>query len=180
MRSGDTCGQVSVANGITLTDFYFLNPEINSNCTNLLLGSAYCVEAVGNIATYSGYSTSGGANYSVPPATFSSVNTAIQTVTPTGYLYSTSPMPTASGTISGCAVYANYNSSANGPSDCNDIASEYDITTSQLISWNPSLSSNLSICALTNGYRYCMRQTNSTSISFPENRADEAYADVYI
>jgi hypothetical protein len=77
VRSGDTCGQVSVANGITLSNFYFWNPEINSNRTNLLLGSTYCVEAVGNIAIHSGYSTSRGANYSVPPATFSLVNMTI-------------------------------------------------------------------------------------------------------
>ncbi|KND88572.1 hypothetical protein TOPH_06753 [Tolypocladium ophioglossoides CBS 100239] len=77
---GDNCGSVTVMMGISLRDFYFLvsmiserliffwlpkrliltfrrqNPEINNpNCTNLLAGYSYCVQAVGNIATYSGY-----------------------------------------------------------------------------------------------------------------------------
>lgn len=148
--------------------FYFLNPEINSNCTNLELGIAYCVEAVGNIATYSGYSTSGGSSITVPPASFSSVNTAIQTSTPTGYAYTKSLMPTASGTISGCSVYANYNASINAESDCEYIAFAYQITAEELLEWNPSLSSNLSTCNLQNGYSYCVHQTNITSIFFLE------------
>lgn len=166
MQSGDTCGQLSVANGISLSDFYFLNPEINSNCTNLELGVAYCVEAVGNIATYSGYSTStsSGSSITVPPASFSSVNTAIQTSTPTGYAYTQSLMPTASGTISGCSVYANYNASVNAASDCDYVAFAYQVTTDQLLVWNPSLSSNLSTCNLQDGYSYCVKQTNATSI----------------
>lgn len=55
VQTDDTCSSVSLANSISLTDFYFLNPEVNSTCGNLLLGSAYCVQAVGNIVTYSGY-----------------------------------------------------------------------------------------------------------------------------
>jgi hypothetical protein len=41
--------------GISLSNFYFLNPMINSTCGNLWLNTYYCVEAVGNIATYPGY-----------------------------------------------------------------------------------------------------------------------------
>ncbi|OCK74384.1 carbohydrate-binding module family 50 protein [Lepidopterella palustris CBS 459.81] len=163
VRSGDTCGQVSVANGISLSDFYFLNPEIDSQCTNLQLGVSYCVEAVGNIATYTGYSTPAGGSITVPPANFSSVNTAIQTPTPTGYDYTQSLMPTASGTISGCKVYANYNASSNAESDCDYVAFAYQVTTDQLLAWNPSLSSNLSTCNLQDGYSYCVVQTNTTT-----------------
>ncbi|KAL4872891.1 hypothetical protein BDV12DRAFT_192829 [Aspergillus spectabilis] len=47
---------LTVMMGISLSDFYFLNPEVNSpNCTNLLTGYAYCVQAVGDISTYPGY-----------------------------------------------------------------------------------------------------------------------------
>lgn len=44
-----------MAMSISLKDFYFLNPMVNSTCGNLWLDTYYCVEAVGNIATYSNY-----------------------------------------------------------------------------------------------------------------------------
>lgn len=72
-------------------------------------------------------------------------------------------MPNASGPISGCSVYANYNASANTESDCEYIAFAYQVTTDQLLAWNPSLSSNLSTCSLQNEYSYCVEQTNATS-----------------
>lgn len=52
---GDDCASISIAKGISLTDFYFLNPMVNSTCGNLWTDTYYCVEAVGNIATYLGY-----------------------------------------------------------------------------------------------------------------------------
>jgi hypothetical protein len=36
--SGDYCNMLVLKFGISLVDFIFLNPTINSNCTNLLLG----------------------------------------------------------------------------------------------------------------------------------------------
>lgn len=53
---GDYCSYITVQQGISLKDFYFLNPEINStDCSNLLLGYSYCVAPVGDISTYPGY-----------------------------------------------------------------------------------------------------------------------------
>lgn len=37
VNAGDYCALVCNKQAITLQDFYFLNPEINANCTNLLL-----------------------------------------------------------------------------------------------------------------------------------------------
>ena len=45
ISTGDTCSIVSIANSISLPDFYSLNPELDKDCTNLLLGYAYCVKA---------------------------------------------------------------------------------------------------------------------------------------
>ena len=153
---------MSVANSISLSDFYFLNPEINVNCTNLDLGIAYCVEPVGNIATYSGYTVTAGPTITVPPASFSSVNTAIPTTTgDPGYIATTSLLPQASGTIQGCNTYRNYDST-NGLNDCSYIAYAYDVTTDQLLAWNPSLPSNLSTCDFQSGYSYCVLQSTET------------------
>jgi hypothetical protein len=55
VRSGDYCNLISVRERISLKDFYFLNPEINANCTNLLRGVSYCVAPVGDISTYPAY-----------------------------------------------------------------------------------------------------------------------------
>ncbi|RDW84131.1 uncharacterized protein DSM5745_04457 [Aspergillus mulundensis] len=53
---GEDCSRITVMMGISLADFYFLNPEVNSTtCANLMAGYSYCVQAVGNINTYSGY-----------------------------------------------------------------------------------------------------------------------------
>ncbi|KAL4866939.1 hypothetical protein BDV12DRAFT_198666 [Aspergillus spectabilis] len=51
---GDQCALISVQFSLSLGDFYFLNPEIDPNCTNLWLGEAYCVAPVGTITSYLG------------------------------------------------------------------------------------------------------------------------------
>ena len=152
-----------MANSLPLSDFYFLNPEINANCTNLDLGMAYCVEPVGDIETYPGYTVASGApSITVPPVMFSSINTAITTPTPhAGFIYNPTYLPQAPGTLSGCYSYQNY--SASLENDCSFIAFLCDVTIDQLLEWNPSLSSNLSICSLQPGYSYCVEQTNATS-----------------
>ncbi|KAL8902634.1 MAG: hypothetical protein Q9207_004516 [Kuettlingeria erythrocarpa] len=58
---GDYCNMIVIKFHITLDDFIFLNPSINSNCTNLFADESYCVQAVGDINTYSGR-----AGYSTP------------------------------------------------------------------------------------------------------------------
>ncbi|KUL81901.1 hypothetical protein ZTR_09536 [Talaromyces verruculosus] len=44
--AGDDCQVVCLKNGITFPQFQALNPEIDSNCTNLWLNYAYCVANV--------------------------------------------------------------------------------------------------------------------------------------
>lgn len=155
-----------------MSDFYFLNPELNVNCTNLDLGIAYCVEPVGNIQTYPGYTVSSGApTITVPPATFASVNTAITTPTPiTTIIYAPSNLPTAPGTLSNCYAYQNYNASL--ANECLYVASLYDVTTDQLLEWNPSLNSNMSECSLQPGYSYCAALTNATGRCLVANVTD--------
>lgn len=54
VQQGDYCSLVALKFAITLDDFLFLNPGVNSNCTNLFAFESYCVAAVGDINTYSG------------------------------------------------------------------------------------------------------------------------------
>jgi LysM repeat protein len=160
IASGDTCAVVSLANGLTLEDLYFLNPSLNVNCTNLLLGIAYCVAPVGDIATYTGHPTttrSGAwATISVPPATFPPVNTAITTKTgDPGYVATTSMMPTASGTVGGCKTYRNFSPNETALNDCGYVAYAYEVTVEQLRQWNPSLGTT-GDCVLKSGFSYCV------------------------
>ncbi len=163
--AGDTCGLVSVANYISLSDFLFLNPEINKNCSNLDLGVAYCVEPVGNLATYSGYTTPAGPTITISSATFSTVNTAIATATSGGgYIATSSLLPKASGTIDGCKTYRNHDA-INDLNECSYIEYAYGATNDQLVTWNPSLSRDVSTCNFQSGFSYCVSQSTGSSKS---------------
>ncbi|KAI0907579.1 hypothetical protein F4823DRAFT_602322 [Ustulina deusta] len=166
VQTGDTCSVLSIAYSITLLDFLFLNPEVYSNCTNLLLGVSYCICPAGDIATYSGYIPAPTMSITVLPVTFSSVNTANPTTTAhpnPGYTFQQLPM--ASGTVQGCASYANYDDNTTDASlnSCSYISYAYWVDFSDLLTWNPSLSKNDTECALQRGYSYCVHKTDTTA-----------------
>ncbi|KAF9047715.1 hypothetical protein BJ165DRAFT_1118997 [Panaeolus papilionaceus] len=46
--SGDSCTAIDNKFTITLSDFFRWNPEVNTACTNIAVGSAYCVTGGGN------------------------------------------------------------------------------------------------------------------------------------
>ncbi|KAJ4417419.1 hypothetical protein N0V82_006186 [Gnomoniopsis sp. IMI 355080] len=187
--SSDTCALVAIKNRISLNDFYFLNPEINStSCDNLWLGSAYCVKAVGNIATYSGYrdtTTTANPCHSLDapsscfvntyattsgftwPAVGSATATASSSASASSFT-ATNDLPLAPGSWANCSAYTQYwtpSSSRNG-NTCGYKAWIYDVTIAQLITWNPSLKYNASTpndCMLEAGYRYCADGNSSSA-----------------
>ena len=55
VSAGGYCALITIQQTISLQDFYFLNPGINSTCGNLILGESYCIQTVGDIASYPGY-----------------------------------------------------------------------------------------------------------------------------
>ncbi|KAJ5094624.1 hypothetical protein N7456_010485, partial [Penicillium angulare] len=61
IQSGDTCQSVCEKFSISTNEFDFLNPQAAQNttsaCGSLWKGNSYCVQAVGNINTYSGYTS---------------------------------------------------------------------------------------------------------------------------
>ncbi|KAL5330732.1 hypothetical protein ACEPPN_000252 [Leptodophora sp. 'Broadleaf-Isolate-01'] len=153
IQDGDYCQSVSIAYSISLSDFYFLNPEINANCTNLDLGIAYCVQAVGSISTYSGYPTT------TPIYTLTSLSYATTTVNFSTVANVATPivaLSTAPGTISDCSAYIEWvevpdlaeQASATDVSvltdflnDCNYAVSAYGVDLADFLSWNPVLAS---------------------------------------
>ena len=46
-KLGDYCNLITMKFSISLSDFIFLNPAINENCTNLYAEESYCVHPVG-------------------------------------------------------------------------------------------------------------------------------------
>ncbi|CDM37952.1 hypothetical protein DTO013E5_10197 [Penicillium roqueforti] len=163
VQKGDECAKVSLAHSISLTDFYFLNPEIDANCTNLLLDEAYCVKAVGSITSYANYTVTGVLPITVTPVNFTNVNTDIPTATSDpGYVYTGAALlPTASGTIPDCYDYEN---PSNYTSECVAMATFWGITMKQMVTWNPSLVNNASTCELNKENSYCiLRYENSTA-----------------
>ncbi|KAB8201326.1 hypothetical protein BDV34DRAFT_216374 [Aspergillus parasiticus] len=121
-----------VSPGIGLPDFYFLNPGVNpTRCNNLIAGESYCVRAVGDISTDCIRSGSIAASW----------------------------------TWADCDGYEVYvipevNSTRNSiMNTCHYIAWYAGVSLEQILTWNPSLSYNISnptACFLEKGNRYCV------------------------
>ncbi|KAJ5316774.1 hypothetical protein PENANT_c016G01679 [Penicillium antarcticum] len=109
VQDSDKCAKVSLAHSISLTDFYFLNPEIDANCTNLELDEAYHIKPVGSITSYPNHTVAGVLPTTVKPVTFTYVNINIPLATsdPRYVVPGTALLPSASGTILGYYDYEN-------------------------------------------------------------------------
>ncbi|GFF82844.1 hypothetical protein IFM47457_05936, partial [Aspergillus lentulus] len=161
--SGNTIlSKMGISMGISLNDFYFLHPEIDANCTDLMLGIAYCVEAVGGIpfrvlhhlcsilllepwhrvelripADRNTYCVAG-------PTTFTS------TTTPASSTATTGAVPTETGIISTCKTYY---TAVEGDS-CWSIEQAYGVRADDFVSWNLAVGEDCS--GLWLGYSYCV------------------------
>ncbi|KAK6209368.1 hypothetical protein LQW54_006356 [Pestalotiopsis sp. IQ-011] len=117
VQTDEYCQLIATKNSITLADFYFLNPEINANCTNLWANASYCIAPVGAITTYDGYYGS---------------STASDTGTPT-------TLNTASLSTVSVATYA----SATATDDtCTTVLEMNDIPFALFYGWNPAIGSD--------------------------------------
>ncbi|KAL3421595.1 LysM domain-containing protein [Phlyctema vagabunda] len=133
VKSEETCQTISQKFSIPLDDFYFLNPEVNTNCTNLLADVSYCVQPVGYISTYPGYG--GTTSSSIQPDTTKSV-----AYTPFSNIYANptgTPIPLANGTRVDCVSYSYLLN--NTVLDCWSWAAANGLSSDELVLWNPSL-----------------------------------------
>ncbi|OTB02454.1 carbohydrate-binding module family 50 protein [Hypoxylon sp. CI-4A] len=105
VQKGDYCNLLTLKFGIALADFLFLNTGVNTNCTNLFADESYCVQAVGDINTYSG--RPGYMTVTIDPsATFTGVPfTQLPNATASPYARLYTPLPTATGTRDDCVHY---------------------------------------------------------------------------
>lgn len=158
VQPGDYCNLLALRFGISLSDLIFLNPDINSNCTNLFAQESYCIEPVGAISSYPGY---GGVtplgNLTGTSGSFDSFSAA--TYIPT--LFAGYNRTLANRTVTTCSDYLNgadYQQDLTGTlyaSNCQLAASVYGITVANLGVWNPSLDTNAASCAFEATAWYC-------------------------
>lgn len=159
---GDYCNLLTVKFGIPLEDFLFLNTGVNKNCTNLFAGESYCVQAVGDINTYSG--RPGYMSITLDPsATFTGrpfISRPDATATRYSRLYTA--LPLARDTRDDCVHYFagdDYQFDVAGSpyaSNCMLAITIYNVDAESFASWNPGLGDPASpSCAFQKGVRYC-------------------------
>ncbi|KAK4163124.1 hypothetical protein QBC43DRAFT_355514, partial [Cladorrhinum sp. PSN259] len=156
VEAGDYCALILLKFRLALSGFYFLNPQVDSTCSNLWANTSYCVNPVGNIEIYSGY----------PTTTAATTFTRPGPVTTTGFVPSpvqtATLQPKASGTISDCYVYENAFDATSKLKDlsvansCSRWAHFANVTVEQLVEWNPSLPAIN--CGLQAGNSYCVQK----------------------
>lgn len=139
VQLGDYCNLVCLKFSISLDDFLFLNPAVNSNCTNLFAEESYCVAPVGDLTSYVGYP-----GY-VAPVNSSTLTSAWADAPKATYvppmLNGTDTNPLANGTRTDCWAVVDGNSLQHAVNDtmyystCSLLADVYGVTLVQLQNW---------------------------------------------
>ncbi|GKT97447.1 lysM domain-containing protein [Colletotrichum tofieldiae] len=177
VKVGDYCNQLVMKYGISMADFVFLNTAINQNCTNLYALESYCVQAVGDINTYSGRP-----GYGAPTLTMTgTIDDTATNLPDASFTYpepSRTPLPLALESRQDCAFFVDsddVNVNLTGTyfrSQCEFLSALTGVTLEDLQIWNPSLGNTTSVdCALEPGVRYCakyyggVRETNNDDVS---------------
>jgi LysM repeat protein len=163
VEAGDYCNMVILKFAISLQDFLFLNSGINVNCTNLFAEESYCVQAVGDLNTYSG--RPGYISYTLddPAATFTGVPfTNLPNGTATRGNRGYTPAPLATGVRDDCVHYFvgdeyQFEASALGywASNCELAARNYNADDDTFAAWNSLANVTDPACGFEVGRRYC-------------------------
>ncbi|KAG8686179.1 hypothetical protein FRC08_012704 [Ceratobasidium sp. 394] len=174
--SGDTCTAISYSQVANLTDLYRWNSGLNSQCTNLAVGSAYCVwgDPVGASTTMT--STGTPAPTATMPATTAAPTDSCTWVWCTATFTDAIPPPTPSGGGTVTATSSSASPTATGvprPSNaapnstknckkwytvvsgdyCYLICQNQGCTVADLQTWNPDLGTD---CVAQLGVAYCV------------------------
>lgn len=132
---GQTCDTITLNFSLTLDQFLAMNPEVYSNCSNLLYGFDYCVATV-----------SGGATVT------SSATTVTSTIVP-------APTQTVTGTTSQCYEWYVIQSGET----CADIEEDYDITLDTIRALNTYI--DAACDNIWANYAYCVNGVAASSTS---------------
>ncbi|OJJ03023.1 hypothetical protein ASPVEDRAFT_712823 [Aspergillus versicolor CBS 583.65] len=166
IKKGDNCDTIVQEFSISREDFLILNPGLDANCTNLLLGVSYCVLPVGDMENYPG---APGYMPSISKIPWDSLPDA--TYTP---MLNPDKLPLAPRTVKDCAtIFDGRDLQFNFPgvSGCQVVHAFWGVSVPDLMQWNPSLkgtSSNSTDCNFSKEYRYCIdKGTGAETSSLP-------------
>ncbi|KAF8214912.1 hypothetical protein K438DRAFT_1659741 [Mycena galopus ATCC 62051] len=135
IAKNDNCGPVASKFGLSSQQFFALNPELFTDCTNLVLGAAYCVSPPPPAA--------------IPPSTSTTGPTSSTTTTTS----SAAPSQTiAAGSWTNCTNYYQVQSGGN----CPMIEAMFGISQSDFLKWNPEIKGD---CSNLDIQRYCVAGT---------------------
>jgi LysM domain len=109
VQSGDQCGNIASAYGITLANFYLWNPAVGNTCASLIAGDYVCINIIGGTTLTS------------------------KTSTPTNGI--TTPTPIQTGMTSSCNTFY----LVQPGDQCGTIASTHGISLSNFYLWNPAV-----------------------------------------
>ncbi|KAK4186732.1 hypothetical protein QBC35DRAFT_452972 [Podospora australis] len=182
VQPDEYCNLLVVRFHISLSDFLFLNPALNANCTNLFAFESYCIEPVGDIATYPGQPGNNPTNpvSSIPftplvpilPTITNVFPVPIQTDVPAG-----GELPIAPGTRRDCVQYFNGSSFQNASdiagmiwlNQCQRAADIFSAKYDDIAFWNSDLADiRTPACAFDPQYRYCRQLIPSVAQPAPE------------
>ncbi|RYP81114.1 hypothetical protein DL770_005977 [Monosporascus sp. CRB-9-2] len=179
IQDGDYCQAISIREGILLRDFFFLNPSVDDpDCLNLWLETSYCVRAVGDINTYSGYPYSTSPIYTLTSSAYITTEISlVQTIAPSATPIVELPLAPGSQTAAdGCLEFIDHTevipqldqsqqpdvpTFTNQINSCDFVSATFGVDLAEFLSWNPSLE-GLDPCYLQSGYRYCAEHSNAT------------------
>ncbi|KAL9474230.1 hypothetical protein ACSS6W_008610 [Trichoderma asperelloides] len=165
VAKGDDCSTIEAEFGISLKDFIFLNPEVGTNCTHLLLDYYYCVRPVGAISTYIGY---GGAQTNNTTWVELSMKSVPRRDIMASFRTDKPMIPMANGTRRDCILYFWLE---DDNTDCLGWSYQAETSLEEFMLWNPSLredkkkihssgSNNPQPCTLSASSSYCLLLTS--------------------
>ncbi|KAF3222199.1 hypothetical protein TWF191_006958 [Orbilia oligospora] len=156
-EENQTCDELQATWGVTLEELRLWNPSINSGCSNLQTGKAYCVRGPLDdpIPSITGTSGPTGTRSTTTARTSSHTSTTTSRTTTTTPAATSSgfpapPAPTGPGTTNQCKLWHE----TEAGDSCWSIYTEYDITFANLRTWNPALDSDCTNLEL--GMAYCV------------------------
>ena len=134
-----TCDDILGDTGMTIAEFFAMNPTVKSDCTGLNVGTYYCYESpsvnnngdgtsTGPIATVSATTTGSG----TPTSTSAGVTGTNGVVTQT---------PTQTGMVGNCNKFYFVTTADTG---CYDLAAAEGISLDNFYSWNPAVGTDCS------------------------------------
>lgn len=156
---GDYCQMIAMNFSITFDQFRAMNPQVDSNCSNLWANTSYCVATVSGspplttLPTSSPTSKTTTTTSTTKPPTTTSTSTSRTTTSSTTSRVSTvaAPAPTQSGASTACQQWY----VAQSGDYCYLIYTNYGITFDQFRAWNPAIDAACS--NLQPQYAYCVK-----------------------